>query len=152
MAFSQSGKTFAISTTPQPADLNVAAFAALTYTTVGGVGSIGETGFSTNIISYDTLANDVVSKAKGMTDAGSPPIEVARIAGDPGQIAMRLAGAVTNHDNYAFKIVFQDGTIQYLRGLVTGPTRPGGRNEDFELEVYTLALNQPEVIDNNAST
>lgn len=146
MAFSQSQKKVSVSTTAANTDLDAAGFGALTYTEVKGVGSVGETGNNTNIISYDTLRKDVVEKAKGMTNAGDPPIECARIAEDPGQILMRTYGAVTNFNNYALKVEFQDGSIQYLRGLVTGPTRPGGRNEDFELEVYTMALNQTEVI------
>jgi hypothetical protein len=150
-AFSNSGKTFAISTTVQNADLDdhaVTGFPGLNYTLVNGVGSVGETGLATNIISYDTLDEDVTQKAKGLTNAGDPEIECRRIAADPGQIAMRAAGAVTNKDNYAFRIVDQDGTIHYNRGLVTGPRRPGGRNEDFELEVYSLGLNQVELVVN----
>lgn len=38
-----------------------------------------------------------------------------------------------------------DGSIEYLRGLVTGPNVPGGRNEDFILNTFTLALNQAPI-------
>jgi hypothetical protein len=147
-AFSQSGKTLHISTTAQNEDMDDHAtlgFPSLTYTQVKGVGSIGARGVQTNAISYDTLDEDVTQKAKGLTNAGDPEIEVRRIAADPGQIAMRAAGAPSNKDAYAFKIVDQDGTTHYNRGLVMGPNRPGGRNEDFELETFTLALNQIEV-------
>lgn len=146
MAFSQSQKKVSVSTTAANTTLDASGFGGLTYTEVKGVGSVGETGNNTNILTYDTLAEDVVDKAKGMTNAGDPPLECARIAEDPGQILMRTYGAITNHNKYAFKIEMQDGSIQYLRGLVTGPTRPGGRNEDFELEVFTVAAVQPEVV------
>ena len=146
MAFSQSQKKISVSTAAANADLDATGYGALTYVEVKGIGSVGETGNNTNILSYDTLANDVVSKAKGMTNAGDPPLECARIAEDPGQILMRTYGLITNHNNYAFKVELQDGSIQYLRGLVTGPTRPGGRNEDFELEVFTVAVQQTEVM------
>jgi hypothetical protein len=65
---------------------------------------------------------------------------------DPGQIAMRAAGSVAVKDSYAFKIERTDGTVEYLRGLVTGPVTPGGRNEDFTLEVFTLGLNQVPLV------
>ena len=39
-----------------------------------------------------------------------------------------------------------------MRGLVTGPKRPNGRNEDFNLEVYTLGLTQYEIIKEAQST
>lgn len=144
-AYSQSGDKFYISTTPQNNDLDDHAgsgFPSLTYVQVKKVGSIGEFGNSTNILTYDTLDQDVTTKAKGLTNAGDPPIECAEDLADPGQIAMRAAGAVTVKDSYAFKIERADGTVEYLRGLVTGPVKPGGRNEDFRLNVFTLGLNQ----------
>lgn len=138
--------------TAQPADLNQAAFEALTWVEVGGVGSHGETGTSTNILTYDTWDTDVAQKAKGISDAGSPDIEVARDPDDPGQVILRTA-ALTNL-NYAFKITANDTpnsdpdsepTTRYNRGLVTGPREPNGRNEDFDLEVFTLALQQRQI-------
>lgn len=150
-ANSQSGKTFFISTTAQNSDLTDHAtlgFPGLTYTQVGSVGKYGETGISTNVLTYPTLDETVTQKAKGMTNAGDPQIECARVPTDAGQVAMRAAGAPGVTDAYAFKTVDQDGTIHYNRGLVMGPTRPGGGNEDFELEVFTLALVQAEIVVN----
>lgn len=144
-AYTQSGDKFYISTTVQNDDLDDHAgsgFPSLTYTRVNKVGQIGEFGTNTNIVSYDTLDQDVTTKAKGLTNAGDPPIECAEDLADPGQIAMRAAGAPTVKDSYAFKIERADGSIEYLRGLVVGPVKPGGRNEDFRLNVFTLGLNQ----------
>lgn len=118
---------------------------------IRALGNHGETGSSTNILNYDTWDTSVIQKAKGMTNAGDPEIEVARIASDPGQMAMRVAGD-TNF-NYAFKMERNDRltpggtpTILFNRGLVTGPRRPHGRNEDFDLEIFALALNQKEIV------
>ena len=36
-------------------------------------------------------------------------------------------------------------TVRYNRGLVTGPTIPLGRTEDFDLEVFTLGLQQRQL-------
>lgn len=136
--------------TPQPADLTPTAFAALTWVQVKGVGSHGETGVTTNILTYDTWDTDVVQKAKGMSNAGDPEIEVARDPSDPGQIILRIA-AGTNL-NYAFKIEANDApepggtpTTRYNRGLVAGPREPNGRNEDFDLEIFTLGLQQKQI-------
>lgn len=137
--------------TPQPIDLDATEFAALTWVPITGVGSHGEAGSKTNILNYDTWDTKVTQKSKGITDAGSPEIELARIPDDAGQIALRAA-AKTNLQ-YAFKMERNDKptvdgtpTIIYNRGLVTGPTRPFGKNEDFDLEVFTLGLNQEEVV------
>lgn len=132
--------------TPQNADLNLAAFEGLDWTEITAVGSVGETGLSTNIVTYDTWGTAVIQKAKGMTDAGSPEVEVARIPGDPGQEILVLGGEVGNVNNYAFKELRNDGTIRYNRGVVAGPRFPGGRNEDFDLQIFTLGFNQEPVI------
>lgn len=150
MANTNKGRKLYVCATPQPVDLDAAAYAALTWVQVGHVGSVGESGSSDNIVNYDELETDVIQKSKGLTDAGSPTVELARTPTDAGQIILKsIAG--TNLD-YAFKIEDADGpagftnTIYYNRGRIGGPTRPGGRAEDFILEVYTFAFNQREVV------
>lgn len=153
MANTQKDVKFYICTTPQPADLDQAGFEALTWVAVGQVGKIGETGIKTNVVSYDTLDTDVSTKAKGVSNAGDPTVECARSYNDAGQVAMRAA-ALTNF-NYATKIERNDApdasttnTVIYNRGLVMGPTRPNGGVEDFDLEIFTLGLQQREVVVN----
>ncbi len=145
--------TAAGGTTPeaQPVVLTLAAFEALDWTEVGDVGSIGQTGVDTNIVSYDTMNTEVTQKQKGISNAGDPEIECARNPTNVGQIAMRAAAATRY--NYAFKIEDADApeagwsnTIYYNRGVVSGPFRPNGRNEDFILETYRLGLNQKEIV------
>jgi hypothetical protein len=141
---------------PQPTALNQGQYEALNWTEVKNVGEVGEAGTSTNVVNYDELSTDVVQKNKGMSDAGDPTIECARNPTDNGQIALRAA-ALTNF-NYAFKFEDADApdanysnSIYYNRGIVTGPTRPNGRNEDFILEVFTLGLIQREIVVNPAA-
>lgn len=125
-------------------------FEALTWVEIKSVGNLGETGSKTNILNYDTWDDTVIQKAKGLTDAGSPTLEVARRPTDPGQILARAA-CLTNL-NYGFKVVRNDpafvggvGSIIYNRGLVAGPSNPNGKNEDFDLDVYQLAFQQRDV-------
>ena len=56
--------------------------------------------------------------------------------------ALRAAGEPNEPDAYAFKVERPDGSLEYLRGIVMGPVFPGGRNEDFVLNNFTLGLNQ----------
>lgn len=139
--------------TPQPDDIDQDDYEALTWVQIKGVGSHGETGTTTNILTYDTWDTDVAQKAKGISNAGDPEIEIARDPDDPGQVILRTI-ASTNY-NYAFKIEANDKpnnlsgskpTTRYNRGLVTGPRTPHGRNEDFDLEMFTLALQQREIL------
>lgn len=150
-ANANAGSKFYICAVNQESDLDRSGYEALTWVEIKGIGSVGEVGSSTNILNYDTWDTTVTQKAKGITDAGSPEIELARIPTDPGQILMRTASA--NNLNYAFKMLRNDPTnatgtptVIYNRGLVTGPKRPMGKNEDFDLEVFTLGLNQKEVV------
>jgi hypothetical protein len=152
MANSNAASRFYVCSTPQNNVLNQTDYEALTWVEVTGIGSRGETGRSTNILTYATWDTSVVQKAKGQTDAGSPELELARIPTDAGQIILRAASVVGNNSNYAFKELRSDGptggtgTVIYNRGLVVGPKRPGGRNEDFDLEVFMLAFQQEEIV------
>lgn len=140
-AITNSGGKVAICSTPQPTALDVTEFGNLSYVDIGKVGQLGERGANTNILTYDTWDTDVALKGKGITNAGDPVLECAYDSADPGQAALRAA-AEDKSGNYAFKVTRQDGSVQYLRGLVTGPVEPGGRNEDFVIHNFTIALNQ----------
>lgn len=146
-------RLFVSSTYVADTDMAQADFEALTWVEINGLGNVGEMGVKTNLLNYDTWNTNVSQKSKGVSDAGTPTVECARRPSDAGQIIMRAAGLPTNVLNYAFKMIRNDaitvggvGTIIYNRGLVVGPTRPMGKNEDFDLEVYTLGLQQMEVV------
>ena len=157
MANTNAASKWFVCETPQNSKLTQAEYEALTWIEIGGIGNVGETGKSTNVLTYNTWADDVVQKAKGLTDAGSPTFEVARNPNDPGQEILRAAGAVGNNNIYAFKEQRADGpvggvgTVFYNRGVVGGPTRPNGGNEDFDLEVYTVGFEQEEIVVNPTS-
>ncbi|XMM82963.1 hypothetical protein WG628_11660 [Stenotrophomonas maltophilia] len=144
-AKTNAGSKLYICATPKNADLTETEFKALTFVEVKKVGNIGERGINTNIVQYNTLDTLVALKGKGITNAGDPQVEVAEDLADPGQVALRAAGAPNVPDAYAFKIERADGSIEFLRGLVTGPNVPGGGNEDFILNRFTLGLNQAPI-------
>src|SRR5690606_11413946 len=84
-ARTNAGGKFYISDAPAPDELDQAGFEGLTWIEVSRVGSVPESGSSTNILTYDTLDQEVIEKAKGMTDAGGGQLEVALVPDDPGQ-------------------------------------------------------------------
>ncbi|MBO7735342.1 MAG: hypothetical protein J6S67_22440 [Methanobrevibacter sp.] len=152
MANTNAASKWYVCATPQNNNLTQSDYESLIWTLISKVGNVGETGKSTNVLTYNTWDTEVADKAKGITDAGSPTIECAREPDDAGQEILRAAAAVGNNNKYAFKEVRADGplggtgTIFYNRGIVAGPTRPNGGNEDFDLEVFTLGLVQEEII------
>lgn len=157
MAETFKGRKVYVSTTAQNADLaDATAYGLLTWVEIGNVGNVTEMGTTTNFPKYDDLSTIVSQKGKGVSDAGNPTIEVARNDLDAGQILMRSYGAPTDENAYAFKITDKPVSgfsprIHYNRGKVAGPTRPNGRVEDFNVEVFTLALEQQEIIVNAAA-
>lgn len=140
------GAIVSISTTAQNSPLGGTSpgFAGLTYTPIANVGNVGEHGYNTNMVNYPTLDTILILKAKGLTDGGTFTIEAADDPSDAGQIAIAAAGDPTVRDSYAFKIEYSNGAIHYLRGPVGGPNHPGGGNEDFVRNVYTVGVNEIE--------
>ena len=139
------GTKVSISTTAVTLPLNATEFGALTFTPIGSVGNLGDYGSPANLINYNTLDTEVMSKAKGVEDAGELSIEVARIFDDPGQIAMRAAAATKFY--YAIKVEYADApsedwsnTIMYAVGPVTGPQLLGGGTDDFIRESYSVGF------------
>ncbi|KQY20230.1 hypothetical protein [Rhizobium sp. Root483D2] len=134
--------------TAQNSDLISSTYAALTWVQVGKVGNVGDFGADSTMNSYNTLDEAVTQKQKGTANAGDPQIEVASVAADAGQVILRTFGDPLNQDNMAIKIERNDGgagftnTIFYSRGVVSGPLYPGGGSDDFELERFTIGLNQ----------
>jgi hypothetical protein len=144
------GSKVFVCATAQETDLTSSTFAALTWVQVGKVGNIGDFGATSTMNSYNTLDEPVSQQQKGTASAGSPQIEVASVAADAGQVILRTFGDPLNQANMAIKIERNDkitpstgtNTIFYSRGVVSGPLYPGGGSDDFDLERYTIGLNQ----------
>lgn len=147
----QGSKVYICATAQATKPADAAAYAALTWVEVKKIGNMGQIGTATNMLNYPTWGDSVVQKAKGLNDGGNPTIELMRDTADAGQDALRAA-ALTNL-NYAVKIERNDkltgggtNTIIYNWGLVAGPTRPQGGNEDFDVEVFTFAFQALETV------
>lgn len=145
VVYTHSNIQFFVSRDPQLSDLDAGGFDILDWVPVGPVGSIPERGIATNMLTYDTVNTVVAQKAKGITDAGGGTLECARNDNDPGQQLLRTIGDPSYSAPHGYKIVKQDGVIEYGRGLVAGPNYPGGRNEDFDIANFTFAFVQPLV-------
>lgn len=150
--YKNAGGRYYVCATPQNDNLDLAGFQALTWVQVKNVGSVPESGITTNFSSYDTLDAVVSQGSKGLSTAGRGTLECARIPSDPGQVIMRTIGHPEDNNNYAFKYAHNDpdDTVYYNRGKVAGPNHPGGRVEDFVVETYTFNFNQVEVVGTEA--
>ena len=139
------GGQFFISTTAANTDLTISEFEALAYTVIPNLVTCDPTGITQNVVSDSTWDRPVVCKGKGEANAGDPNIEFQDVA-SAGLDLMLAAAAYDNTGNYAFKFVWADTSEEYNRGLVTGPQRSKGGNEDFKHLTFTLGLQQPPEI------
>lgn len=145
------GKLY-ISPSPQNSDLDLAGFQAISgWIQLPNVGNIDQTGIDQNVVTYPTWDKLVVAKGKGQADAGSPTVECLDVE-SAGKDAFVAAAAPDNTDNYAIAIEYADGSIEYNRGLVMGPVRLKGANEDFKRLQFVLGLQQAAVEDNVSSS
>lgn len=132
------------SVTAEPAD--AAAYAALAWTEIGDVESLGDYGDEAPILTAQTLQDERVFKAKGARDAGTLAITCLDRPDDAGQIAA-IAAEATKF-NYPFKVVLPNrltvsGTDQteYLIGLVSSKRVTVGDNSSFIKRMFQVAIN-----------
>lgn len=105
-----------------------AAYTELTYTSVGGVESIGGFGATTEVVTFTPL-DGPVEKYKGPTNYGqlSPNMKVDD--SDAGQALIQTASAPTNTELYAFRVTKPDGSLRFFQARVFGfPETIGAAN------------------------
>lgn len=127
----------------------LAEFAALTYTEIKQVESLGDFGDTANTVTFTSLADSRVQKMKGSRDAGELAIVVAYVADDPGQIL-----AITNEKtkfNYGVKIELADkgsgagalNTIIYVGGQVSSASFSLGEADNVVRMNINILINTP---------
>jgi len=139
------GGKFYVSTTAENSSLDLTGFEALDYEEVPGLVTSDPTGITQNVLSDSTWDRPVVCKGKGEADAGSPTIEFQDVA-SAGMDALEDAARYDNANNYACYFEWTDGSKEYNRGIVTGPERSKGGNEDFKHVMFTWGFQQPPVV------
>lgn len=120
-------------------------YAALSYTEIGEIESIGEFGDSASIITFTSLGDARVRKRKGVNDAGDLQVVVANDPLDAGQIAANNAAETTFA--YALKIVLADGADSndtdstfYFHGLVMSSRLNVGAANEIVKRTYQIAI------------
>jgi hypothetical protein len=121
-------------------------FAALTWTEITLVESIGEYGDSSSSVTAAVLGDGRMRKAKGSRDAGNMDLVVFPAPDDAGQQA--LIAAEATYSNFAFKIVLPNrlnatGTdqIDYFRALVMSKRLNVGGNDNIVRQTFSMGVN-----------
>ena len=149
MSTTAAGTKLAI-TAGVPATQTLAGYKALTYTSVGGVESIGGFGASTEVVTFQPL-DGPTEKYKGPTNYGqlSPTMKVDDL--DAGQALIQTASAPDEMDLYAFRITKPDGSVRYFQARVFGfPETIGAANSVITaapaIEINTVVIKGPKEV------
>lgn len=94
------------------------------WTEIDGWQTMGGFGDTAAEISGSLINRKRDYRLKGTRNAGNMENVFAIIQDDPGQIAARAAEKT--NDNYAFRIVYEDGTEHMFIGLVMSANQAGG--------------------------
>lgn len=124
----------------------VGQFAALSWTEIGLIETIGDFGDQATVINFAAIGDGRVRKSKGARDAGDMQLTVAFDAADAGQNALDAAEQTNN--NYGIRVIFADGptgsfsnTVVYFRGLVTSKRFSPGGNDTILKRMFMIAVN-----------
>jgi hypothetical protein len=141
-----SGTTIGISTTVHAAATDtLAEYQALTYTSVGGVRTLGRFGDRANQVKFAVLGDGRMRTLAGARDAGVLDFVCAFDALDAGQLDM--IAAADDGQSYDFKVVTNDGTSPnpdsefYFTGLVLASELDVGENDSVLSMAFNVAVN-----------
>jgi hypothetical protein len=127
-----------------PASQTSAGYDALTYTTIGGVESIGGFGAATEVVTFTPLSGPV-EKYKGPTNYGqlTPTIKVDD--NDAGQALVQVASAPLNTAWYAVRVTKPDGALRYFQAGVFGYPETIGAANSMITATPAIEINTPIV-------
>ena len=126
-----------------PATHTQAGFAALTYTTVGELESVGAIDIRHAAVSFANLCTGKTSRAKGVEEAIDFEITVAMDRDDAGQTIMANARKSLTQI-VSIRIQESSGDTIYLRAYVMSERVAGGAGiTDIRQNVYSLGVVAP---------
>lgn len=149
--YTGSGTTVEIGTT---ADINltgneasiITAFAADNYTEVVDVEDLGEFGDEATAVTFTSLKDGRVRKAKGSRDAGTIALVCARVPNDAGQDIMRQAEK--SPLDYNLRITLNDKlteagdpTVYYMRVKIMSQRTAVGSVDNVIRTTFNLGIN-----------
>ena len=128
-----------------PATYTSAGFAALTYTVVGEVSNLGDTGRTYEDVSYNTLGERGTVHLKGTYDEPETTFEMIADRADAGQILVKAASE--SDDDYAFKVAYQNGDVDYFQGKVFSFVTVGGEANTVRTVSANIRIDRQGVVE-----
>ena len=103
-------------TAAAPATYDGTGYAALTWTELGEVVSVGTYGREYDKVTHKPLKSRGTVKRKGSFDEGAMTVSMGKDTDDAGQILLKTASMSDN--DHSFKLVYQNGDVEYFRAQV----------------------------------
>ena len=129
-----------------PATYDASGFGALTYSAVGEVTTApGSGGKTFEDVSYTVLADRATKHLKGTSDQAEQTLEVIDDRSDAGQIILKAA--LESDNQYAFKVLYNNGEIDYFQALVTGYEGEGGDANALRMSTVTFRRDYRNVVE-----
>lgn len=125
-----------------PATHDSSGFAALTFTAVGELETIGDIAIAHAAVNFANLCTGKTTTLKGGEEAINVPIGVGLDRDDAGQALMTTARASLTAI-YSFKISEANGDAMYFRAYVMGETITYGGVTDPKKASYALGIVKP---------
>lgn len=113
-----------------PATFDVTGYDALTWIEIDEVDDIPEYGSDSSVITRTPLKDGITRKRKGAANFGSFAPNGALVEGDPGQAAVKNAAKPSSKAPVAIKVLKADGSIDYMRALITSFKTNIGNSEN----------------------
>lgn len=140
--YSGSGTCVSVSAA-SPATHDGAGFAALTYTTLGELESLGEINIRNASVNFANLCTGKTSLLKGAEEGVEFDIGVAMDREDAGQAIMKTARESLTA-KVSIRIVDNAGDTVYVEAFVMGERVAGGAGvNDVRMNVYTIGVIAP---------
>lgn len=109
-----------------------------TYTAIGEVVDLPEFGKSFTQVTHLPVASRQLQKFKGSYDNGGMTITLARDDDDAGQVI--VLAALESDNDYAFELIYQDGSEDYFTAKVMSFTTVGGGTDSIVNRMMMLAV------------
>lgn len=128
-----------------PVTYDEAGFAALTYTSVGEIVSApGEGGTVYEDVPVSVLGRRATLHFKGTSDQNEETMEILVDRSDAGQVLLKTARDSDNQ--YAFKVVYNNGEIDYFQALVYSFAGAGGDSNTLRQATVTFRRDYRDVV------
>jgi len=121
-----------------PASYDAAGFAALTFTRVGELESVGELAMRRNTGEFSNLSTGNTTVIKGNRQAITFSVVCALDEDDAGQALMMASEA--SHDLYSFRVTRSNGARDYFVGTVVSAGIQFGGDTDVVKAPYDIGI------------